>query len=43
MIKQMQNINVMLNMTDISTILAKTHFRCKTSEKTPPSENMGEK
>ena len=27
--KQIQNMNVMLNMKDINKILAKTHFKCK--------------
>ena len=28
-IKQIQNMNLMLNMKDINKILAKTHFKCK--------------
>ena len=27
-IKQIQNMNLMLNMKDINKILAKTHFKC---------------
>jgi hypothetical protein len=28
-IKQIQNMNLMLNMKDINKILAKTHFKCQ--------------
>jgi hypothetical protein len=28
-IKQIQNMNLMLNMKDVNKILAKTHFKCK--------------
>ena len=34
-IKQIQNMNLMLNMKDINKILAKTHFKCKKKVKKP--------
>jgi hypothetical protein len=35
-IKQIQSMNLMLNMKDVNKILAKTHFKCqKKSEKKP--------
>jgi hypothetical protein len=35
-IKQIQNMNLMLNMKDVNKILAKTHFKCKKSETKHP-------